>query len=310
MPYEAPFPMAFDSTMLGAFRSCPHKYYREYFQHWKRIEESPDLVAGKAFAAGVDAARKAYYNDKIEDTDACIGVGVQALIREWGSYEPPADHVKSLDRMIGALDEYFQHYGFITDHIQPLMQDGKAAVEFSFALPIPGTTHPTTGDPILYTGRFDMLGLYNNAIFGIDEKTTKQLGASWYKNWTLRSQFTGYCWAAKEYGYPVAGFIVRGISILKTKYGHAESIQYRPDWFIDQWLEQVRRDINRMITCWEEGYWDFNLDTACTHYGGCVFTEVCTNPKPDEVLVRDFQKRIWDPMEREETVVTDPPPAA
>ena len=38
---EAPFPMAVDSTMRAAFTSCPHKYYREYFQHWKRIAESP-----------------------------------------------------------------------------------------------------------------------------------------------------------------------------------------------------------------------------------------------------------------------------
>ena len=65
-----------------------------------------------------------------------------------------------------------------------------------------------------------------------------------------------------------------------------------------------------MINCWDEGYWDMNLDTACTHYGGCVFMDVCTSPKPDTVLERDFQKRIWDPMERQETVVIEPPGAA
>ncbi len=300
---DSDFPMAFDSTMIATFRSCPHKYWREYFQHWKRIEESPDLVAGKAFANGLEAARNAFFRDGIKDPTECIGLGIQALLREWGTYEPPVDHVKSLDRMCGALDEYFQHYGFATDHLQPLVQDGKPAVEFSFALPIPGTEHPTTGEPILYTGRFDMLGLFNGALFVVDEKTTKQLGASWYKNWTLRSQFTGYCWAAKQYAYPVAGAIVRGISILKTKYGHAESIQYRPDWFIDQWLVQLRRDIKRMIACWEEGYWDLNLDNACTHYGGCVFQDVCSNPNPENVLKEYFQKRIWDPMEREERPV-------
>ena len=297
---EAPFPMAIDSTMRAAFTSCPQKYYREYFQHWKRIEQSPDLVAGKAFAAGLEATRNAYWRDGITDPTEAIGLGVQALLEEWGDYEPPVDHVKSLDRMVGALDEYFTNYGFATDHLQPLMQEDKPAVEFSFALPIPDTRHPQTGEPILYTGRFDMLGLFNGSLFVVDEKTTKQLGPSWYKSWTLRSQFTGYCWAAKTYDYPVAGAIVRGISILKTKYGHAESIQYRPDWFIDQWLHQLKRDIDRMIECWESGYWDYNLDMACTHYGGCVFMDVCSHPRPDEQLRDNFQKRIWDPMERTE----------
>lgn len=294
------FPTAIDSTMRGAFVACPQKYFREYFQHWKPRGESVDLVAGKAFAAGIETARMAYFADKISSPDECVGLGVQTLIKEWGDFEPPENHPKQLDRMIGALDEYFKQYGFATDHIQPYFQNGKPAVEFSFALPIPNTQHPTTGAPILYTGRFDMLGLYNGSLFVVDEKTTKQLGSTWYKNWTMRSQLTGYCWAAQEYGYPVTGAIIRGISILKTKYGHAESIQYRPQWFIDRWLGQLTRDIDRMIECWKNDYWDWNLDTSCTNYGGCLFMEACNSNKPEAVLEASFIKRIWDPLAREE----------
>lgn len=304
MSNKPDFPMAIDSTMRATFTACPQKYYREYFQHWKPRLESIDLVAGKAFAAGIEEVRRQYWEHGNTDTDDCIAHGVQALLREYGDFDA-GDHVKSPDRMIGALDEYFATYGFHTDHIKPLMQDGKPAVEFSFALPIPGTVHPTTGDPILYTGRFDMLGLYNDSLFVVDEKTTKQLGASWHKNWVLRSQLTGYCWAAREYGYPVTGAIIRGISILKTKYGHAENIQYRTDWFINRWLEQLRRDLTRMIACWKEGYWDYNLDTACTHYGGCLFMDICTSPDPDRWLAANFTKRIWDPLAREEHEVKE-----
>jgi len=207
--------------------------------------------------------------------------------------------------MIGALDEYFRNYGFATDHIQPHFHDGKPAVEFSFAIPIPNTAHPTTGEPILYTGRFDMLGVYNNALFVVDEKTTKQLGQSWIKSWTMASQFTGYCWAAKEYGYPVAGAIIRGISILKTKYGHAESLQYRPQWFIDRWLVQLAKDVKRMIAAWEADDWDFDLNTGCNTYGGCPLTDVCNSQRPVRVLEQDFVKRIWDPLAHEENDLTD-----
>lgn len=302
MQEPTPFPMSVDSTMRSAFVSCPQSYYRTYFQHWKPITESVDLLAGGAFAGGIEVARKAFHALK-KTTEESTALGCQEIIRLYGNFEPPHNHVKSLDRMVGALDEYFTQYGYATDHIQPLIQNGTPAVEFSFALPIPGTSHPDTGEPILYTGRYDMLGLYNDALFVIDEKTTKSLGATWFKNWTMRSQITGYCWAAKEFGYPVAGAIIRGISILKTKYGHAESIQYRPDWIIKRWLLQLARDVNRMTECWKTSTWDYSLDTACTNYGGCKLMEVCSSNTPDKLLEINFQRKVWDPLTRTETVL-------
>ena len=305
MSNKPDFPMTLDNTMRAAFITCPQKYWRTYFQHWKPRMESVDLVAGKAFAAGVEEVRKEYHERKNLDTEACLTVGVQKLITEYGDFEPPLGHVKTLDRMIGALDEYFRNYGFATDHIQPHFHNDKPAIEFSFAIPIPNTAHPTTGEPILYTGRFDMLGVYNNALFVVDEKTTKQLGQSWLKSWTMASQFTGYCWAAKEYGYPVAGAIIRGISILKTKYGHAESLQYRPQWFIDRWLVQLAKDVKRMVAAWEADDWDFDLNTGCTTYGGCPLTDACNSQNPVRVLEQDFVKRVWDPLAHEEHNLVD-----
>ena len=292
--------MTVDSTMRGSFVSCPHKYFREYFQHYKSKYESVDLVAGKAFASGVEAVRHETWVNRASPDDA-LAAGVRALIIEWGDFEAPEGHNKQLDRMVGALDEYFKTYGYLTDYITPMeLPEGKHAIEFSFALPIPNTQHPTTGDPILYTGRFDMLGLYNKSLFVVDEKTTKQLGASWNKNWVLRSQLTGYCWAAQQFDYPVTGAIIRGISILKTKYGHAEVIVYRPQWFIDQWMAQLQRDVARMIQCWKDEVWDMDLDTACTNYGGCLFMDVCNSNSPQRVLDNDFSRRVWNPLEREE----------
>lgn len=51
------FPHAIDSTMLATFRSCPQKFFRQYIQHWKPKTESVHLIAGGAFAAGIEAAR-------------------------------------------------------------------------------------------------------------------------------------------------------------------------------------------------------------------------------------------------------------
>lgn len=293
------FPRGIDSTMRKTFVACPTKFLYEYCYNRRKGEPGPDLHAGKAFASGLEAARKAHWQEDLSPDEA-LAEGIKALLTEWGSYEPPEGHPKSLERMVGALEAYFSHYGWDTDHIQPLMREGKPAVEFSFAIPLP-ETHPETGEPLLYTGRFDMLGLYNGSIFVVDEKTTKQLGASWSRQWNMRSQFTGYCFAAEEYGHPVAGAIIRGISILKTKYGHAEAIQYRPKHVIDQWYKQLIRDIREMKEAWRHApkeHWDLALDDACSQYFGCSYERVCLQPPERKlsVLAEDTIEYIWDPL--------------
>lgn len=291
-----PFPSLIDSTLRGSFVSCPRKFELEYLNHWKPLTQSVHLVAGGAFAKGMEVVRESFFRDGLPP-EVAIGAGLRALIAEYGDFDPDDAHTaKGVENMCGALVSYFDNYGLATDDIQPHFVAGVPAVEFSFALPL-DILHPETGDPILYGGRFDMVGEYNGALFAVDEKTTGQLGASWYKNWTLRSQLTGYCWGAREFGYPVAGAIIRGISILKSGYGHGESIQYRPDWMIDRWLTQLHRDIKRMIDCWKEGYFDYNLDGSCANYGGCPFLSVCNSNDPERWLSAEFIRREWHPVQ-------------
>jgi hypothetical protein len=60
-----------------------------------------------------------------------------------------------------------------------------------------------------------------------------------------------------------------------------------------------------MISCWEEGYWDYALDGACTDYGGCTFVQVCKAINPDDWLPVNFEQRVWDPLARAETTVAE-----
>lgn len=297
------FPPAIDSTFLSAFRSCPRKAFLTYVEHWKPQNESVHLVAGAAFAAGVEASRRAFYVDGVGAEDAC-GLGLQALMHSYGDFECPADSAKSLERMCGALEFYFDRYPLGNDGATPILVGEKRGIEFSFAQPL-DIRHPETGDPILYTGRADAICTFNDGIFVFDEKTASQLGASWSRQWDMRSQFTGYIWAARETGIDVQGAVVRGVSILKTKYDTLEAITYRAPWEIDRWLEQVYRDIARMLQCWEQGYWDYSLDHACTEYGGCSLQIVCKSPEPEKWLPMYFERRVWDPLAREEVSVED-----
>lgn len=324
-----PFPTVLDSTIMAAFRSCPRKAELEFIQHWKPQTPSVHLHAGAAYASGMEAARMAYYlgvhkfgthveqpegKKKIEwkevpcaihDSELAVQIGIQALLTHYGNFECPEDSPKSASRMAGALEFYFSHYRLGEDQAIPLsLPGGKSGIEFNFLEPI-DLIHPETGDPLLYSGRMDMMCSYENMNLGEDDKTASQLGASWPRQWDLRSQFTGYVWGAGRAGIKLDGFLVRGVSILKTKYDTLQAITYRPAWQIDRWYEQLLRDVKRMIAAWQEGYYDYNLDHACAEYGGCQFRSICQMRDPQALLRQQFERRRWDPVARTETLLEE-----
>jgi hypothetical protein len=178
-------------------------------------------------------------------------------------------------------------------------------VEFNFALPLDAENllHPETGEPILYAGRADMVATYAGSLSIYDDKTTSQLGATWANQWNRRGQFSGYSWAAREYGIPATQVVVRGIAILKTTINHAQAITVRTLHHIAEWHAQTIRDIRRAIECWKEGYYDVNLSDACTSYGGCMFQQPCMSNNPEPWLDGQFIRKIWDPVTRTETLI-------
>lgn len=299
------FPHTVDSTILSTFRSCPQKFFRQYVEHWKPVAQSVHLIAGGAFAAAIEAARNSFYVEGRSAADA-EAAGLSALIAHYGDFNCPDDSAKSLERMLGAFEFYLFNYPLGADGATPItLASGRKGIEFSFAEPLE-VRHPVTGDPILYTGRSDMIAeRYGAGVWIYDEKTTSSLGATWGRQWEMRSQFTGYSWAARRQGIKTAGTIVRGVSILKTKYDTLEVPTYRSDYEIDRWESQVNRDIQRMIRSWEEGYWDWSLDGACTDYGGCSLVSVCKSSSPDEWLPAKFEQRVWDPLARRELSVAE-----
>ena len=297
-----PFPSVLDSSILAAFRSCPRKFELEYLHHWKPLEPSVHLIAGGAYAKGIEVARIAYFVLGEHEQDA-IAQGLNACLLAYGDFECPPDSPKSCERTVGALEYYFSRYPLASDRAIPItLPGGKRGIELSFAEPL-DLPHPETGDPLLYCGRLDQAVDFDGLVLGEDDKTTSQLGASWPKQWDLRSQFTGYVWGMGRIGIKLDGFLIRGVSILKTKYDTLEAITYRPEWQIERWERQVLRDVRRMIGLWEEGYFDYNLDHACSEYGGCGFRQACLMNDPQPLLEQRFVQRVWNPLTRTETLL-------
>ncbi len=298
------FPHTFDSTMIGAARSCQHKMFRQYMQHWKPKTESVHLVAGGAFAKGLEVARKAFF-EQGASRDEAVAAGLHALLIAYGDFECPPESPKSAERTAGAFEFYMDYYPLGECGMDPIaLANGSRGIEFSFAEPL-DVCHPVTGNPILYTGRSDMIATFAGGAYIEDDKTTSSLGPSWARQWELRSQFTGYTWAARRAGIKVDGAIIRGVSILKTKYDTQQAITYRNDYEVNRWYDQVNRDIEKLIQSWKDGWYDFNLDHACAEFGGCTFQQICKSPDPETWLPMYFEQRVWDPLARRELTVQE-----
>lgn len=293
------FPSIIDNTAREQFCVCPRKFAYSSIGHLTPIRKSIHLHAGGAYAAGLETMRRAFYDSNLSAEDS-LEAGVVALIKFYGSYEPLESDLKTCERMVGALLSYAQQYPLATDYLKPYRYtNSKSAIEFTFAIPLEECLHPVTKEPIIYAGRFDMLAVRDGVLYVVDDKTTSQLGPLWGNQWDLNSQFTGYVWAARQFGLPVAAAVVRGQSILKSSYGHAQHITYRPQWLVDRWYKQLVRNINAMITAWENQYFDYALGSACSAYSGCEFKTLCTSNEPERHIAINYTERHWNPTEKD-----------
>jgi hypothetical protein len=296
------FPLVWDNSMRSAFVECPQKFAWEYMHHFKSKAPSVHLHAGGVWASALETTRMAFYRDETPAPDA-VAQGLAHLVQAYGTFDPGRHDNKSCERLMEAFRYYWKAFPLETDPVQPYMGKNGPMVEFSFALPLDASLiHPVTGEPIIYTGRADMVATYAGAVSIYDDKTTSSLGASWAGQWDRRSQFTGYVWAANAYGIPVTQVVVRGIALLKTSTNHAQALTVRTAHHIQEWHTQAVRDIRRAMECWKEGYWDLNLADACSGYGGCLFKQPCMSSNPDPWLTGgNYAIRVWDPVNRTET---------
>ena len=300
---KPPLPQVLDSTMIADFRSCPRRFYNRYVLCLVGRAKSGDLIAGGAVAAALEAVRTGVYSDG-KTVEQSLIPAYRAFTKEWGPHVPAEESAKTFGRCWEAVEQYFKLYPPISDELQPLRTtEGKPFVEFSFAVPL-SILHPESGEPFLYCGRFDMLGEWMSRIVVSDEKTMGQMSANWAFQWNLRNQFMGYCWGAQHYGYKCNDALIRGICILKKDIKLAQAPAHFPDWMLERFQHQLERDVQRIITCWSEDYWDYDFASACTEYGGCAYRDLCVSRKP-EVWYPHFDRLRWNPTNRSYDLATD-----
>ncbi len=311
------FPETLDNTTVSAFAKCPRSFFWGSLLHLKPRSESIHLHAGKAYAVLCEEFRFAYYDESLptyRDQEASLVKATRKFFESYG-YDKKLEEqeswqasAKQANRMLECFLAMLEEYPPATDPIQPLLIDGKPAVEKSFSIPL-DLNHPETGEPLLFHGRFDMLAEFMGQIFVFDDKTTSSLGPQWNKQWEFRSQFTGYCLGAQTFDVPVAGAIVRGHCILKNSFKFAQPITYRKDFQIQQWWQDLHAIVFQMIESYKRAKAEEPQGTlatrdhfpatgtfneGCNAYSGCPYRDLCGSPHPQRWL-GEYVIRIWDP---------------
>lgn len=311
---KSTFPAVWDSTTRKDWISCQEKF------KWARIRSlskpSVHLVAGGAFASGLHAGRVAFHEQNQTEEEA-LEAAKRAAIRAWGEFCPvfswdDSAPRKSLDGVLHGLDYYWTTWPPSTDPLRPLMlEDGlgtpRVAAELRFAVPLAGTRHPTTGFPLFYAGRLDLLAEFGGAYFPVDEKTAGRRDA-YADDYAFEGQFKGYAAAMRYYGINVAGTYVRRLVLLKESNDHQTFPIYCEPWDTDRYMAQVRDEIAEALAVWERGTYKLAWGAACSAYGGCPFRGLCAKENPDAwIEAEGFARRPWNPVLGE---TPDPVPKA
>ena len=318
-------PEVFDATLLACWLSCQQKARNEFFLGHRPESLSVDLHAGGCLAEAIETVSRCVWDKDMTLDDALI-VGQGNFARKWGTFQIPEwkKTNKTYDRTWAAIEAYFEKWPPRSDYIQPYQdKNGKRTYEYTFAIPlepccdpeVPGKgmpviydpsyygslfpTHPVTGGPFIWGGRFDLLGYNVNTGRPIvrDEKSAKGIGDKWAQQWDLRGQFIGYVWACQQCGIDLEEVCVRGIAILMNEIKLPEIVKTYDRFLIAAWYENLRKQMWKIRRAFDLNEFEFNFAEACTAYGNCIFMNSCHSKTPDAWL-SEFPIRRWNPLQK------------
>lgn len=308
-PLPLEFPHAIDNTMRKQLVKCEKSaHYRFELGLQPAGELKVDLHAGKAFASGMEALRRAYYC-RVDSPEIALSKGIEAVHTTYGSYVAPDKSNKTAARMAGALAFMMAEQPIQDDKLMPIrFLDGSYAIEVQFAEPF-GINHPVTNDPLMYVGRFDMLGLDDEGrAWVVDEKTTSQMGDKWANQFFMDSQVTSYCWGARLLldrngmtNIPIAGAYINGIAIRLRDYEYQRLPVFREQWEIERWYAQMVRDVQNWKSAFRLQDHNMALDHACAFYNNpCEFQPLCKSRNPERLIDGSYIVKRWNPITRED----------
>lgn len=301
---------AWDSTSLGAFKTCPFKYLLSIVFGYSSNRKDA-LVFGIAFHEamqkyhytrasgsshdqGIKTALIAAIKSFVEPDESDSPVPYQALSSERNLY--------SLLRAVVWHLDHFTDNGFQEDSCKTfILSNGLPAAELSFRFS-PELNLPSGFNQILLCGHLDHVVEHQGTLYIKDYKTTKSLSANFFDQFNPDNQMTLYTLAGNVvFDLPVRGVIIDGVQLgvhfARFQRGYSNRTQEQ----LECWLADTEFYLHQAHTCASRGHWPQN-DKACNMYGGCEFRKVCQAPFSlhKTILDSSFTKRVWNPLQTRE----------
>lgn len=296
--------MAWDSTSLGALKTCPRLYQLSIVEGWQLRGDNIHLTFGIEFHAALELydhqrAAGASHNDALHLAIIHVlhATWRPDLGRPWLSDEPTKNRHTLLRAVVWYLDQ------FQDDPLETIvLRDGKAAVELSFRFELEQRSR-LTGEYFLLCGHIDRLARWQGKTWVVDRKTTKStLTQEYFDRYTPDNQVSLYTLAGGlAFDEPIAGLIIdAGQTAVNFTRFQRQPISRTPAQ-LQEWHHDLSYWLSLAESFAEAGYYPQN-DRACHNYGGCQFRGVCAaSPEVREKLLQaQFTKRLWDPLRTRE----------
>lgn len=316
---------AWDSTCLGALKTCPRLYYYQIIEGWQARDESIHLRFGIEYHKTLeeyDRHRAAGMKHKKAMREAIRDLMIR--VHDWKVDEDTkAGNYKNKRSIVAICIDYFDKFDGHDPAKTYIKADGKPAVELSFRFELDwgpeaayikddsemlGIHRPRIRDdysqPYLLCGHLDRVVEFTDHLFVMDRKTsTTTLSEYYFNQYTPNNQMTLYTIAGKVIlDTPINGVIIDGAQVLIEKpHDFQRGFTYRTQEQLDEWLGDLRYWFGLAETFATAKYWPMN-DTACDKFGGCRFREVCSKaPKVRPIYLKSNFVQLapeerWNPL--------------
>lgn len=277
-----------DYSTLSSFQTCRKRYYYEHVLCIRPKAPSGALTFGGAIHEGLDE----YYKN-----DRDLVKAIQAFTK--AHVEIEGETLRTLEHGIKLLTVYAQKY-----KDEPFKVLGKPEEGFVF----------TIGDE-LYGGRMDLLVDWDGATWLVEHKSTTRLGNSYFDQFDLDKQVTGYIIATEEYlGRKCQGCIINVMEPWKEVIRKSARTKAPEDHFLrkplnrsqrlkDQFKNNVLRIIRDIRWCHEnDEFYEAEKKESCFYYNrSCPYIALCKYGEDERIIKNEFVHEVWEPFKVEDT---------
>jgi len=276
-----------DNSTISCFQTCRRKYYYQYVRHLRPKVKGTALLFGSAVHDALDV----YYKNADREQGAVLAI---AKFKEVYS-TPEGDFLRTVENGVKLLTHYFLKYKH-----EPFTVVGKP--EEGFVFPI---------GSILYGGRLDLPVEWDGQLWIMEHKTTSRLTSSYFNQYELDKQPTGYIIALEEFaGRKCSGCIINVLEPWKEVKRVTAKTKQPGDHFLrkpltrseelkDRFRYNVQAIVRDIKWCEEhDEYQEAEKKEACFYYNrNCPFMQLCQYGENDRIIKRDYVVEKWIPFE-------------